>query len=168
MSGVILILVLCLFTQLTGCKKSEEEVIRDAYFKDYEEAYKLVEQIETRTHGNEMYQENYKNIIHFSIPKAETVLKRYEKTSQRDRDSYKYLIRAIDSFVEANSFWKERKGLFLVYRRLADGRDWLDKAEDAFFLETGQTSKQKQKDELKSIKAHEKEQAEKSNEKGEH
>lgn len=136
---------------LSGCKKTELEVIKEAYDVDFEKAYQLVSQVESKSRSAELYRENFRYTIKYAIPMAEQILIKYRKTPMAERESFKSLSQAISNFIIANQYWNTSKGIFLVQRRLISGREALEKADYAFLDETGRTEERERKEQEKAF-----------------
>lgn len=147
----LLMVLIPVFFLLAGCKKTELEVIKDAYEVDFEEAYQLVSQVESKSRSAELYRENFRYTIKYAIPMAEQILVKYRKTPMAERESFKSLSQAIANFITANHYWNTQKGIYLVQRRLISGREWLEKADYSFLDETGRSDVRERKEQEKAF-----------------
>lgn len=100
------------------------------FYEDMRQVHEQLKSVENYVNASKISKVRYVSKLNEIRPLTQKTLARYQATVFAERESYRALLRAYESYLVANKLWEEQKGLALVNTRMAEGANWLHKAEN--------------------------------------
>ncbi len=121
---------LILISLLVACAKSGPTISNEEkkYYQDLESAHSELEKIRSFVGSDKISKARYKIRLEEIRPTTQRVLANYQSSEFAEKDSYRAVLRAYESYLVARKMWEEDKGMALVNERMAEGSIWLKKA----------------------------------------
>ena len=143
----ILSFSLILFLLLSACSGASNSSSEAGYYRQLKNAKSHLTTLRNMSNGSKISKQRFNIAVQEHLGPTQAILKQYKGTDFAVRDSYKSIFRSFESYYIANQMWKDDKGMALVNKRLAEGSNWLSKAESAIKLEQNPPKEKEKKEE---------------------
>jgi hypothetical protein len=125
-----LLLALIIFNLLLACANSGPTISAEEkkYFQELKQAHSELDKVRTFVDSDKISKARYKIKLEEVRPLTQRILVKYQSSPLAEKESYRALLRAYESYLVARKMWEDDKGMALVNDRMAEGSTWLNKA----------------------------------------
>ncbi|PIQ28341.1 hypothetical protein COW36_04095 [bacterium (Candidatus Blackallbacteria) CG17_big_fil_post_rev_8_21_14_2_50_48_46] len=126
-----LFLAILLALLMIGCAQKGKGLSPEEqkYYQELNQAQEQLELVHSFVDSSKISKARYVMKLDEVRPVTQRVLAKYQSSPLAERESYRALLRAYESYLVARKMWEEDKGMALVNERMAEGALWLKKAD---------------------------------------